>query len=228
MPSPASLDVTSARPAADSQASDDLRTEVARLHTALADTRAQLARARRMESVGTLAASIAAALNNVLTPIVMASALLDQQLTDTESRRLLAVLDESAQRGAALVRQILSFTRDMQQAPLSSDPRQIFEDLRRVIAEGFPHSLQLDVEVASDVRGISIDTAGLLPVLMALCAAARDAMPGGGCLTLRAENMMVDDAQAAGFAGVRPGMFVVMSISASAGAMGAGGVCSLE
>ncbi len=53
-------------------------------------------------------------------------------------------------------------------------------------------------------------------------------MPGGGCLTLRAENMMVDDAQAAGFAGVRPGMFVVMSVSASAGTMGASGVCSLE
>jgi len=66
MRSPASLDVTSAHPAADSQASDDLRTEVARLHTALADTRAQLARARRMESVGTLAASIADDLNNVL------------------------------------------------------------------------------------------------------------------------------------------------------------------
>ena len=162
-----------------SQENHELRATIAGLRAELAESRELTARAH---------AAIAHDLNNVLTPILMSTALLDEQLTDAESRRLLAVLNESAQRGAAMVQQILTFGRSDRRPQVPTSPRRVLEDLRRLLAESFPHSIDIMVEVSSDVTDMQADPTSLHLVLVDLCVTARDAMPVGGLLTLRAER----------------------------------------
>jgi CheY-like chemotaxis protein len=190
----------------------ELRNDVARLQAELAATRHQLAQSQRLESVGALTSGIAHDLNNVLTPILMSIGLLDEQLTDPDSRRLLSVLYDSARRGATMVQQILVLARSVRRVQLAAHPRRLLEDLRRIIAETFPHSIQPVVEIASDVSDVDADPAQLHALLMTLCNEARDAMPGGGVLTLRAENVELSLADAA-VRSVKPGTFVAITVS---------------
>ena len=75
---------------------------------------AQFLRAQRLESIGTLASGIAHDLNNVLAPILMTAQLLESQLQDARSQRLLSILIANTKRGANLVKQVLSFTRGIE------------------------------------------------------------------------------------------------------------------
>ena len=87
------------------------------IHTDITEKKkleAQFLRAQRMESVGTLAGGIAHDLNNVLGPILMVAEVLKRQVTDVEGRKLLHVLEASAQHGADLVRQVLGFARGVE------------------------------------------------------------------------------------------------------------------
>ena len=86
---------------------------------------AQLLRSQRLESVGALAGGIAHDLNNILTPILLSIALLDEQIEDADSRRLLGVLEDSARRGATMVRQIQAFSRGLVRPVASIDLRSL-------------------------------------------------------------------------------------------------------
>jgi CheY-like chemotaxis protein len=190
----------------------DLEAELVRVRAELADARAQLARTERLESVGAITGGIAHDLNNVLTPILMAIALLDEQITDADTRRVLSVLHDSARRGATMVQQILALARGMRRTPVTTSLRRALEDLRRIVAETFPHAIQPVVEMASDVRDLTIDPGVLHGLLMDLCNDARASMPGGGVLTLRADNVELSVTDAA-VRGVAPGTYVAITVS---------------
>ena len=74
----------------------------------------QLSRAQRMESIGTLSSVIAHDLNNVLTPILMSQQILKEKFKDEQSQKLLDILEKNSQRGADLVKQVLSFARGIE------------------------------------------------------------------------------------------------------------------
>ncbi len=84
---------------------------------------AQFLRAQRMESIGTLAGGIAHDLNNVLAPIMMAIDYLKMDLSPTERADLLGTLERSVQRGADLVRQVLQFSRGVEEQYVALWPR---------------------------------------------------------------------------------------------------------
>jgi CheY-like chemotaxis protein len=111
-----------------------------------------------------------------------------------------------------MVQQVLVLARSVQQAQVTADPRRTLEDVRRIVAETYPHAIQPVVEIASDVRDINVDPAQLEALIMDLCNEARDAMRGGGILTLRAENVDLSPADAA-VRGVKPGTFVAIAVS---------------
>src|SRR5205085_1647526 len=75
---------------------------------------AQLLRAQRLESIGTLASGVAHDLNNVLTPILMCSQALRSELGEEDRQSALALIEESAQRGAGIVKQVLTFARGIE------------------------------------------------------------------------------------------------------------------
>jgi signal transduction histidine kinase len=74
----------------------------------------QFLRAQRMESIGTLAGGIAHDLNNILAPIMMSIDILKLTATDPQAKCILETIDVSAQRGADIVRQVLSFARGLE------------------------------------------------------------------------------------------------------------------
>src|SRR5204863_7891181 len=74
----------------------------------------QLLRAQRLESIGTLASGVAHDLNNVLSPILMGSEILRKMIGDEEAAGVLSLIDKSARRGAAIVKQVLTFARGIE------------------------------------------------------------------------------------------------------------------
>jgi two-component system, cell cycle sensor histidine kinase and response regulator CckA len=155
----------------------------------------QFLRAQRLESLGTMASGIAHDLNNVLTPIMGIVELLPLQIPniDKQTQMLLQILDESTQRGAGLVKQILSFTRGVEGKPTQTQVSHLLREVYNIIHQTFPKNIRLSTELPQDLWAIAADATLLHQVFMNLCVNARDAMPDGGTLTIRAENLTIDE-----------------------------------
>lgn len=173
----------------------------------------QFLRAQRLESLGTLAGGIAHDLNNVLAPILMAIESLRDVITAEADRRLLDILQESAQRGADLVRQVLTFARGAEGRRVAVTLVPLITELIRVIKDTFPKSIEIEFNRSNDLWEISGDPTQLHQVVMNLCVNARDAMPHGGRLTIQIENVVVDDTYAALNPGATIGPHVVLRVS---------------
>jgi two-component system, cell cycle sensor histidine kinase and response regulator CckA len=173
---------------------------------------AQFFRAQRLESIGTLASGIAHDLNNVLAPILMTAQLLESQLRDERSKRLLPILISNAKRGASLVKQVLSFTRGIEGDRTLLQLNHLIREIQQVIKETFPKSIELSCQIPQNLWAVSGDVTQLHQVLMNLCVNARDAMPDGGTLTISVENLLVDENYARMHIDARVGSFVVISV----------------
>ncbi len=173
----------------------------------------QFLRTQRMESIGTLAGGIAHDLNNMLSPILMAAQMLRRRLDDERGLRLVQAIETTAQRGADVVKQILAFARgaELERAPLQ--PRHALRELERMIRQTFPRTLQIRLELQPELWNVLANATQLHQVLLNLCVNARDAMPGGGVLTLAAENALLDSHFAAMHPDAKPGPHVVLSVS---------------
>ncbi len=174
---------------------------------------AQFLRTQRLESIGVLAGGIAHDLNNVLAPILMSGHLLEMNPDDPERGSLISGILASAQRAANLVRQILTFARGTDGRRVPTQPRQLLEELRKILNETLPKSIRLRMDDAPDARMVVADPTQLHQVLMNLCINARDAMPGGGELTVAVANVDVDEHDATTNGKVRPGPYVVFSVT---------------
>ncbi|OKH30263.1 hypothetical protein NIES2119_31280 [[Phormidium ambiguum] IAM M-71] len=174
---------------------------------------AQFLRAQRMESLGTLASGIAHDLNNILAPILMAVQLLELQLKDERSMRLLPILKSNAKRGAELVKQVLSFGRGIQGDRTILQVRHLVTEIRHIFKETFPKSIELYCDLSAELWTVLGDATQLHQVLMNLCVNARDAMPDGGTLSICAENIMIDENYAKLNIDARVGPYIVVTIS---------------
>lgn len=172
----------------------------------------QFLRAQRLEGIGMLAAGIAHDLNNVLTPILMAGPMLRVRATDPLDQRLLQTLEHSAERGAALVRQILSFAHGTTGEPRLMQVKHLSRDIVEMIEETFPKNIKLDQNFPNDTWPVRANPTQIHQVLLNLCVNARDAMPRGGILRLRTGNRRVEPDQARAIPGARPGNFVTIDV----------------
>ncbi len=176
---------------------------------------AQFLRAQRMESIGTLAGGIAHDLNNILTPVMMWSEVLRSKMPDEKSQRILSLLESSVQRGADMVRQVLSFSRGISGERVEMQFKHILKDLEKIMQESFPKSIEIVVDVPKDLWTVMGDATQLHQVLMNLCVNARDAMPHGGTLTASCDNMTIDDNYARMHLDAKPGNYVAISVADS-------------
>ena len=159
---------------------------------------AQLLRAQRLESIGTLAGGIAHDLNNVLSPILMAVEILKKRMGgDARSLKTLANVETSARRGAALVRQILGFARGVQGERLKLQIGELIDDIDKFLASTLPADIERRIDAAPDLWSVVGDATQLHQVLLNLCVNARDAMPQGGVLEIAARNVTLDPTRAA-------------------------------
>ncbi|HSU25697.1 MAG TPA: ATP-binding protein, partial [Pyrinomonadaceae bacterium] len=156
-------------------------------------TEEHLLRAQRMESIGTLAGGIAHDLNNILSPVLMAVEMMQLNGASAESARWLSMIRENAERGADLVKQVLTFARGLEGERVSVQVKHVIKDLVNVLSETLPKSITLKYDIAPDLWVVSADPTQIHQVLMNICINARDAMPSGGTLRITAQNMHLDE-----------------------------------
>jgi PAS domain S-box-containing protein len=169
-------------------------------------------RAQRLESVGMLASGIAHDLNNVLSPILMGAPMHREHLTEAGDLKLLAMCERSAERGAALVRQILSFAQGVGGEARPIQVKHLLRELGSVIDETFPKNIRYEPLIAPNLWTVTAHPTQIHQVLLNLCVNARDAMPAGGRLTLRAENTVLDEVSARAVDGGRPGAWLMLQV----------------
>jgi len=175
----------------------------------------QFLHAQRMESIGTLAGGIAHDLNNVLAPIMMSIDLLKLGEPDAARGNILSIIADSAQRGAAMVEQVVTFARGVDGVKLHVAVAQLLIETRRIVDETFPKSIHIEADFPADLWAVLGDPTQLQQVLLNLCINARDAMPDGGTLTLTAENLSLDEQYAGLNPEAQPGPHVLIRVEDS-------------
>ncbi|MGI9217357.1 MAG: response regulator [Hydrogenophaga sp.] len=173
----------------------------------------QQLRSQRLESLGTLAGGVAHDLNNALAPVLMGMSILKEQYP--EESKLFDMIEGSAQRGADMVRQLLTFAKgaEGERVPVRTLP--MLRELERLMKGSFPKNIQLRVDGDDGMPAVLADPTQLHQVLLNLCVNARDAMPGGGTLALKAKVVVLDEAYARSIPDARPGRYVALRVSDS-------------
>lgn len=172
----------------------------------------QFLRAQRMESIGTLAGGIAHDLNNVLAPILMSIDILREAVQRETDQELLTTLGRSAQRGAELVKQVLSFARGVEGERILVNLVPLVREIVAVMKDTFPKSIQVSFTHDRDLWRVVGDATQINQVLLNLCVNSRDAMPDGGTLNIRLANTTLDDTYAGMNLEARAGNYLVVSV----------------
>jgi len=172
----------------------------------------ELIRAQRLESLGTLAGGIAHDLNNVLAPILMAAIVLEESERDPERRADLAAIRASAERGAELVKQLVSFARGQGAAKERIDLGEVVAPVERLVRTTFPRNITQRFIIAKERWPVRADATQVHQVLVNLCVNARDAMPHGGGLTVSVAGHVVDEIEASMHPDARPGRYMTIEV----------------
>lgn len=172
----------------------------------------QLLRAQRMESLGTLAGGIAHDLNNALTPIMMSIELLKLHEHDSARMGVLATIENSARRGADMVRQVLSFSRGVEGQRVEVQAGHLLKGVEKIAGETFEKNIRVSTQIPADLWVVQGDPTQIHQMLLNLCVNARDAMPGGGAINIKASNHQLDAQCASMISGAKPGPFLLIEI----------------
>jgi two-component system, cell cycle sensor histidine kinase and response regulator CckA len=194
---------------------DGLARSVLATHTDVTERRRieqQLLRAQRMESIGTLAGGIAHDLNNVLAPILLAVELLAADEVDPDKLELLQTVRSSSRRGADMVQQVLSFARGVSGERAELDVRELVGDVLGIVRDAFPRSVRVEADLDARLAPIVGDATQIHQVLMNLLVNARDALPEGGCVHVRAGTVVLDRTYAAVTPEASAGTYVAIDV----------------
>lgn len=174
---------------------------------------AQFLRAQRMESIGTLASGVAHDLNNVLAPILMGAGVLRRTDLPVEDEKILSTIETCAQRGADIVKQVLTFARGAEGAHLRLQPAQLINEVAKIAGQTFPKTISVRTRFPEGLWPVEGDPTHLHQALLNLCVNARDAMPAGGTVSLSAENFPVDEHYASMIHGAKAGPYVLFEVT---------------
>ena len=169
---------------------------------------------QKMDSVGQLAGGIAHDFNNVLSAIMMATDFLlnAHRPTDPSFKDIMSI-KQNANRAAALVRQLLAFSRKQTLRPQVLDLREVLSDIGMLLKRLIGEKVQLEVVPGRDLWPVKVDISQFEQVVVNLAVNARDAMPEGGKLTVRTVNVEAKDAGRLGAKGMPSGDYVMVEVS---------------
>ena len=149
----------------------------------------QLAQSQKMEALGQLTGSIAHDFNNLLMIVSGHAQLLRRRLTDPKHLQAIDAVHSAANRGESLTRQLLAFSRRQPLNPVVTDLKERVEAVHEMLVGSLRGNVQLKCDIPADVWPVEVDIAELELALVNIAVNARDAMPGGGFITLSARNV---------------------------------------
>jgi PAS domain S-box-containing protein len=176
---------------------------------------AQLAQAQKMEAVGQLTSGVAHDFNNILTVIIGNAEMLNEHPVKDwhEAKPLISAISQAADQGAALTRQLLAFTREQPLRAQAHDIGGRMDDFMAMISRTLGDTIEVVHDFSNNLWPVLTDTAQLENALLNLSLNARDAMPNGGRLEVKARNVHLDALGVAGADGVMPGDYVMLAVT---------------
>lgn len=212
------LDITAQRKAEAVLARD--RAELERLieerTAALRDSEERLAQAAKMEALGRLAGGVAHDFNNVLQAVQNGVALARKRMAKdpASAERMLDLVLDASQRGAAVTGRLLSFARRGALKADTIEPEQLLDGILQILRPTLGPSVRLALGVPPNLPPIWADVGQLEAVLINLANNARDALPGGaGAITLSAESVTVRGTRRGVPSGLKKGDYVRLSVT---------------
>jgi signal transduction histidine kinase/CheY-like chemotaxis protein len=171
----------------------------------------QLRQAQKMEAIGRLAGGIAHDFNNLLTIILGFGQIVADDLSDDGAKSNMAEVLKAGERASALTQRLLAFTRKQILEPEILDLNIVVSGMEGMLKRLIGEDVQISVQLHPNIGSIRADHHQLEQVIMNLAVNARDAMPGGGELTISTGDTMIEASRAAvhGRAGGRYSMLTV-------------------
>ena len=168
----------------------------------------------KMEAVGQLVGGIAHDFNNTLTVItgtidLMAAGVAD----DPQLLSIAKLIGEAADRGAELTGQLLAFARKQPLQPRETDVNQLIAAAQGLFRRSLGEQIEIEARLEPDASPALVDPTQLTTALLNLAINARDAMAGGGKLTLETRNVVLDESYAVANRDVTPGSYVMIAVS---------------
>jgi PAS domain S-box-containing protein len=174
----------------------------------------QLLQSQKMESIGRLAGGVAHDFNNLLTAIMGYTEMLRQDLPpDHPGQAFVDEVSKAGARAAALTTQLLAFARRQVIEPRVIDLRAVVADAEKMLRRLVGEDIEIVTVSAPDLGAVEADPSQLHQILVNLAVNARDAMPSGGTLIIEAANVVLDEQYVRGHLDVRPGRYVLLSMS---------------
>jgi two-component system, cell cycle sensor histidine kinase and response regulator CckA len=174
----------------------------------------QLRQAQKMEAVGRLAGGVAHDFNNLLMAIMGYSELLLTNMGPEDSRRHEAdEILKAARRGAALTRQLLAYSRRQMLHPIVLSLNSVVRNLEPMLGHLIGEDIELHCDLDEAVYSIKADPGNLEQVIMNLAVNARDAMPSGGRLQIKTENVDVREGENKPLAEMNTGAYVCLTVA---------------
>ncbi|MBI5202567.1 MAG: response regulator [Elusimicrobia bacterium] len=181
---------------------------------ALKASQAELLQAHKMEAVGRLAGGVAHDFNNVLTVILgYAEHILEQMADDEKWRKELEQVKRAGERAASLTRQLLAFSRKQRLNPKLVSLNHTVSDMEKMLRRLIGDDIEVTLKLFAELPPVLIDAGQMEQVVMNLCVNARDAMDGGGKLTIETEALTVEKEYSAGRFSVPAGKFVRLTVT---------------
>jgi PAS domain S-box-containing protein len=171
------------------QLNETLEARVEERTTELVATQAALAQAQKMEAVGQLTGGVAHDFNNLLMVLSGGLDMLIRPNDPDRRQRVMTTMRQAVDRGTALTRQLLTFSRREALKPVAIDLDQRIGALKDMLARSLRGDITVDMDFAPGLRPVHVDPTQLELAVLNLAVNARDAMPSGGTLTIQAENL---------------------------------------
>jgi PAS domain S-box-containing protein len=182
--------------------------------TQLEDAREALQHSQRLEAVGKLTGGVAHDFNNILQVIGGSLQLLSSTVAGIPAaQRHLNMALSAVDRGGKLAAQLLAFARRQPLQPVVLNAGRVVRGLEDLVRRAVGESVDVETAVSASLWNTLIDPHQLENVVLNLAINARDAMPGGGKLTIELSNTMLDDTYVSATHEVPPGQYVLLAIS---------------
>jgi PAS domain S-box-containing protein len=173
----------------------------------------QFHRSQKMEALGRLAGGIAHDFNNLLTVILLSTRLVQRRLGPESSvETFVQQIQKATERAADLTKQLLRFSRREIIELQLLDLNQLVSDLSQMLRSLMGEDIEFVMALAENPWLVRVDPAQIEQVIMNLVVNARDAMPGGGALTIETANAVFDEAYTASHPDIQPGRYLMLAV----------------
>jgi PAS domain S-box-containing protein len=174
----------------------------------------QYRQAQKMEAVGRLAGGVAHDFNNLLTIIAVSTdTLLDVAINNEPLRQTADEIARATEQGACLVRQLMAFSRSQPQTPEPVSLNDIIGSSLRMLQILAGEDIRFELNMNAGESLVAVEPSRLEQILMNIVANARDAMAGGGIVTITTSVVEIDEEQTALYVGLQPAKHVRLDIA---------------